>query len=61
MLRETLALKPDTVINEDEGFFNFGMDSLMAVTLRNKLQIAIGARYPITASENFLIIHQYIN
>ncbi len=37
-------------LDPDRGFFEAGMDSLMAVELRNKLQSDLGAKYPLPTS-----------
>lgn len=41
-IRQVLNFKPNQFIDPDRGFFDMGMDSLMAVELKNKLQGDIG-------------------
>lgn len=45
MLQQILGLPPDQVISDKQGFFDIGMDSLMAVEFRNKLQNDLGSIY----------------
>ena len=42
-----LGMPPDSVLPEDKGFFDLGMDSLMAVEFKNQLQSALGKAYPL--------------
>ncbi|MFI4954384.1 MAG: SDR family NAD(P)-dependent oxidoreductase [Gammaproteobacteria bacterium] len=53
LVKRTLGMPAETLLNEEEGFFNLGMDSLMAVELRNRIQQALGSDYPIAAAEIF--------
>ena len=52
-LRAVLALPDEHVVQEDVGFFDMGMDSLMAVELRNRLQHHLGNDYPLDATVMF--------
>ena len=43
---DVLGFKPDRRISPVQGFFDLGMDSLMSVDLRNKLQASLGCTLP---------------
>ncbi len=45
LVRSVLGLSAEQAVNNDKGFFDSGMDSLMAITFRNKLQSEIGQIY----------------
>ena len=45
IIEETLGTKD---IAADKGFFDIGMDSLMAVDARNRIQQALGTEYPVS-------------
>lgn len=49
LAKSVLRLLPSEVIDENKGFFDIGFDSLMAVELRDRLQIALG-KTPILSS-----------
>ncbi|MFI4954709.1 MAG: SDR family NAD(P)-dependent oxidoreductase, partial [Gammaproteobacteria bacterium] len=53
LVKRTLGMPAETSLNEEEGFFNLGMDSLMAMELSNRVQQAVGSDYPIAAAEIF--------
>ena len=55
LIKDTLGLSSHHVINDTQGFFEMGMDSLMAVELKNRLQASLGNTYPIS---NTLIFEQ---
>ena len=44
-IKETLGVVADQEIPATQSFFEMGMDSLMAIELRNKIQVAIGHDY----------------
>jgi acyl carrier protein len=48
-----LGLSTDTVLSDDQGFFNLGMDSIMAIDLKNKLQSELGNVYALSATLAF--------
>ena len=52
LIKETLGL---IEVKEELGFFDMGMDSLMAVELRNRIQAAIGSEYSLS---NTLLFEQ---
>lgn len=49
-VKETLGMKEDSSISEETGFFDMGMDSLIAVDLKNRLQVGIGRTANISTS-----------
>ena len=53
LLKQVLGMAPYEVINDERGFFELGIDSLMAVDLRMKLQVALGSNTPISTAELF--------
>jgi short-subunit dehydrogenase/acyl carrier protein len=46
-LKKILQLPSDASIDEEQGFFEMGMDSLMSMELRNELQLSLGVEYKI--------------
>ena len=64
--KEILGMPQNTVLNEDQGFMDIGMDSLMAVEFKNKLQGEIGKEYLLSSTLTFdypsikLMVH-YLN
>jgi myxalamid-type polyketide synthase MxaB len=47
VVKKILGLSTSQVLNDSQGFFESGMDSLMAVELKNQLQADIGHGYPL--------------
>jgi len=47
-LRKVLKLRSSQEIPDDTGFFDLGMDSLMSVELKNKLQVAFGPNHTLS-------------
>jgi acyl transferase domain-containing protein/acyl carrier protein len=47
-VRQTLGLSAESVLRNDEGLFSMGLDSLMAMDLRNRIQSALGIRLSAT-------------
>lgn len=45
LVRTTLGLSADHTLSNDQGFLDLGMDSLMSIELKNKLQAEIGSSY----------------
>jgi len=52
-VRRALGLEADAAIDPDQGFFSMGMDSLMAVELRRRIEAASGLDLPNTLLFNF--------
>ncbi|MBW4633666.1 MAG: LLM class flavin-dependent oxidoreductase [Iphinoe sp. HA4291-MV1] len=48
-----LKLGPSKLPNPQQGFFDMGMDSLMAVELKNRLEVNLGASLPVTITFEF--------
>ena len=59
MIVGVIGLSPDVHINDNKGFFDMGLDSLMALELKNKLQDEIGPICQISAT--FVFDHPNIN
>jgi surfactin synthase thioesterase subunit/acyl carrier protein len=47
IVKQILRLKATDELSDTQGFFELGMDSLMAMEFRNYLQKAVGAKHPI--------------
>ncbi|MEY3209837.1 MAG: hypothetical protein RIT28_318, partial [Pseudomonadota bacterium] len=47
-VRAVAAMSPDAPVAVDQGFFEMGLDSLMAVELQGRLGLALGRRMPAT-------------
>ncbi|MDP3268523.1 MAG: SDR family NAD(P)-dependent oxidoreductase [Legionella sp.] len=52
-LRLVLHLQNHEKTKHSEGFFNLGMDSIMAGEFRNKIQLLVGSHYPINVADIF--------
>jgi polyketide synthase PksN len=52
-VRAVLGLAAHQLIDEKKGFFDMGMDSLMAVELKNRLQVGIGKSGALSATAAF--------
>lgn len=57
LLRKTLQLDQAIVLDENMGFFELGMDSLMAVEFQNHLETSLDKRLPVTDIFNNATIH----
>ena len=53
LLRSTLGISTTTAISDTQGFFEMGMDSLMAVELKNRIQMAVGDEFILPATWSF--------
>jgi len=53
VVRKILGLPTSQMIKNDQGFFESGMDSLMAVQLKNKLQHDVGPNFKLASSLAF--------
>jgi acyl carrier protein len=49
---KVLRLEPSKLLLE-QGFFDMGMDSLMAVELKNRLEVSLGVSLPVTLTFEF--------
>lgn len=45
LTKETLGMTESHAISDDQGFFDLGIDSLMAIEFRNTLQAAMGTSF----------------
>ncbi len=50
LVKNTLGLPSQQILNDEQGFFDIGMDSLMAVEFKNQLQAEIGSSYVLPAT-----------
>lgn len=56
-----LKLDPQQTVQERKGFFDYGLDSLMALELRNRLQTATGKPLPTTLLFDAPNLHSLID
>jgi NADPH:quinone reductase-like Zn-dependent oxidoreductase/short-subunit dehydrogenase/acyl carrier protein len=52
-LKKVLHLPADYKVDEEQGFFEMGMDSLMSMELRNSLQVSLGNEYKVSQTVIF--------
>ncbi|TRW90367.1 type I polyketide synthase [Candidatus Methylobacter oryzae] len=57
-LRQTLGLKNNKMVDTERGFFEMGMDSLMAVQFRTRLEDLFGLKLPATLAFDYPNIRQ---
>jgi myxalamid-type polyketide synthase MxaB len=57
MVAEVLGLRPPQVPDRQQGFFDMGMDSLMAIELKNRLESALGMPLPSTLAFEYPTVH----
>lgn len=63
VVRSVLGFPPSQQIDEEKGFFDMGLDSLLAVELKNRLQVGLGKNVTLgtTAVFNHSSIHAMVN
>ena len=54
-VRDVLGV--DRAVDREQGFFVLGMDSLISIELRNRLQQSLGLHLPVTIALDFPSIH----
>jgi len=52
-VREVLRLAPDMAVDSEKGFFDMGMDSLMAVELKSRIEKDVAMALPATLTFNY--------
>jgi acyl transferase domain-containing protein/acyl carrier protein len=52
-VRAVFGMSPEDYLDENRGFFQLGMDSLMSVRLKRRLEVATGLRLPSTLTLNY--------
>ncbi|MDF5730186.1 MAG: type I polyketide synthase, partial [Rhizonema sp. PD38] len=50
---KVLGLEPSNLPDPQQGFFDMGMDSLMAVEFKNRLEVSLGTSVPVTLMFDF--------
>lgn len=58
---KVLGLEPPKLPNPQQGFFDMGIDSLMAVELKNRLEVNLEASIPVTLTFEFPTIKDLAN
>ena len=60
MLGEVLRSSPGKLPDPNTGFFDLGMDSIMTVEFKKKIEDALGVKLPVSASFNYPTIAELV-